>query len=270
MIREQAAQAGLITETRESLQTADLLPEMKLVVALAPPANLAELLAAAPQTQFIVISAAPLEPGANLTVIRMQAEQQAFVAGLVTTLLSDDWRAGGLIPADAPVLQSAFSNGGSYFCGVCSPGWPLGMTFPLVTGAAAPGDGGAWTASAADFFDNGKVEAFYLSAAASLPEVIAYLAGKSQFESTVKIVGETPPPDELRAQWAATVGLDPLEALSQALPAALAGNSAGSLLVPVTLSNINPDILSPGRLELARTIMDELAKGIISPFTVPE
>ncbi len=269
LLGEQAAQAGLSSETRESLQPADLQPEVKLVVALAPPANLSELIAAAPQTQFIVISAAPLDAGDNLTVIRLQAEQQAFVAGLVTTLISDDWRAAGMIPADAPALQNAFVNGGAYFCGTCSPGWPLGVTFPLVNGAAAPGDGAAWAASAVDFFDNGKVESFYLSAAATRPEVISYLAGRSQFETAVKIVGELPPPDELRGQWAATVDLNPLEALAQALPTALQGKGSGSLLVPVSLSHVNPDILSPGRLDLVSTILDELAKGIISPMTVP-
>jgi len=269
LVSEQAGKAGLTVETRDSLQPADLGAEVKLVVALDAPANLADLLAAAPLAQFVVASRTALQPADNLSVLQMQPEQQAFAAGLVATLISDDWRAAGLIPADAPTLQDAFANGGRYYCGVCSPGWPLGVTFPLVNGAAAPGDGPAWAAVAADFFDNGKVESFYLSAAATLPDVTGYLAGRSQVETAVKVVGELPPPDELRAQWAATVGYDLPGALAQALPAALSGKSAGTVAVPISLSNINPELFSPGRQEVVRTILSQLEQGIITPLSIP-
>ena len=270
LLQEQAAPVGLMSETVTALEPATLTAEVKLVVALARPANLNDLIAAAPQAQFMVLSSDALEPSTNLTVIRLQAEHQAFVAGYLATLISNDWRSGGLIPAETPALLDAFANGGRYFCGVCAPGWPLGATFPLANGAAAPADGAAWAALAADFFDNGKVESFYLSAQASRPEVYGYLAGRAQFETPVMVVGALPPPPELRAQWAATVSLDPFEALSQALPEVLAGKSAGSLSVPVSLSDVNPDLLSPGRLEMVKTIMAELAAGRIEPLTVPE
>ncbi len=269
LLVELAAPAGLTVETAPALEPSALTAEVKLVAALARPANLPDLLAAAPQAQFVVLSGEPLEPAVNLTVIRLQPEQQAFVAGYLATILSDDWRAGGLIPSESPALQEAFANGGRYFCGVCAPGWPLGVNFPLAAGAAAPADGPAWAAVAADFFDNGKVESFYLSEQAARPEVIAYLAGRAQFETTVVVTGALPPPDELRGQWAATVGFDSLAALRQALPEALAGRSMGSISAPLSLSNVNPDVLSPGRQELVEGIMKEVAAGLISPLSVP-
>ncbi len=270
LLEEQAGPAGLIAETLTQLEPANLGAGVKLVVALSQPPDLTGLMAAAPQAQFIVVSSDALEPSANLTVIRLQAEYQAFIAGYVTTLISNDWRSGGLIPAESPSLQDAFANGGRYFCGVCAPGWPLGATFPLASGAPAPADGGAWAVQAADFFDNGKVESFYLSAQASRPEVFTYLAGRTQLNTTVRVVGALPPVDELRAQWAATISLDPFEALSQALPEALAGKSAGSISVPVSLNDVNPDLLSPGRLAMVKSIMSEIAAGRINPFSVPE
>jgi hypothetical protein len=270
LIEAQAGSAGLVTETLTLLEPGNFNAEVKLVVALSRPSNLPDLMAAAPQAQFIVVSSDALEPSANLTVIRLQAEYQAFVAGYLTTLISNDWRSGGLIPAETPALQDAFANGGRYFCGVCAPGWPLGATFPLASGAQAPADGGAWAVQAADFFDNGKVESFYLSAQAARPEVFAYLDGRAQLNTTVMLVGALPPADELRAQWAATIGLDPFDALSQALPEALAGKSAGSISVPVSLSDVSPDLLSPGRLEMVESLLDEIAAGRINPFSVPE
>lgn len=269
LLLEQAALAGLSVETVQSLQADALTPEVKLVVALTPPPDLPALLAAAPQAQFVVVSPAPLEPSANLSVVRLQAEHQAFIAGFVSVLLSTDWRAAGLIPAETPNLQEAFANGGRYFCGNCSPGWPLGATFPQVGGAPAPADGPAWQAAAAFLFDNGKVEVFYLSAEATRPEVLAYLNGLDQFGTTIRLVGAQPRPEGLESQWGATVGFDTLAALGQTLPEALAGRSAGSLSVPVSLSEVNPNLLTPGRQQLVEQIMQEVAAGLISPLNVP-
>jgi hypothetical protein len=83
------------------------------------------------------------------------------------------------------------------------------------------------------------------------------------------VVGALPPPPELSAQWAATVGFDPLEALREALPEALSGKSAGSLSVPVSLSDVNPQVFSPGRMELVKGLMAELAAGRLEPLSVP-
>ncbi len=269
LVAELAEPAGLTVEAVDSLAPEALAGEVRLVVGLALLPNLAELTGAAPQAQFVIVSPAPLDATGNLTVIQTNPDHQAFIAGYTATLLSNDWRAAGLIPAEQPSRQNAFVNGGGYFCGTCSPGWPLGVTFPLVAGAATPADGAAWQAVAAGFFDTGKAEAFYIAAEAARPEVFAYLAGLTQLNTPVRLVGALPPPPELSAQWAATVSLDPLEALRQALPEALAGRSAGVLNVPVTLKDVNPGLLSPGRQEKIEAIIAELSAGIIYPLSIP-
>lgn len=269
LLKEQTAAAGMVLDVRNDLQPGDLTAEVRVAVLLAAPANLNDLLAAAPQVQFAVLSGGDLPEAGNLTAIRVQPQHQAFIAGYVATLLSDDWRAAGLIPGETADLQEAFANGGRYYCGVCAPGWPLSATFPLVKGAAAPGDGAAWAAAAQDLFDNGKAEVFYLSSAASQPEVYNYLAGRVQVANEVKVLGALPPPDALRAQWAATVGMDPAAALKQVLPDLMAGKSAGKLSVPVSLTDINPDVLSPGRLEQVKQLMADLDKGLIQTQSVP-
>ncbi|MBI4928127.1 MAG: hypothetical protein HY835_10200 [Anaerolineae bacterium] len=269
LVQELAVPAGLTVESTTDLQAGALTGEVKLVVALARPANLDELLAAAPQAQFVVISTDALEPAANLSVLQPQAEHQAFIAGLVATLVSDDWRSAGLIPSSSPNLQNAFANGGRYFCGMCRPGWPLAVEFPLAGGPAAPGDGPAWTAVANDFMENGKVDSVYLSAEASLPDMYTYFNGRTQLQTVVRLVGVTPPPVELQTQWIATVGFDLVAGLREAMPQALAGQSAGKIVVPVQLSNINPDLLSTGRLEQVNLALADLQAGLINPITPP-
>jgi hypothetical protein len=269
VVKSQAESAGLTLDERSDLLPEDLKPEVKIVVLLEAPANLNDLLAAAPQTQFVLLTTADAEAAANLSVIRMRAEDQAFVAGYVATVITDNWRSGGLIASEATSIQDAFANGGRYFCGDCAPGWPLKVYYPVVGSADAPADGAAWVATAQTLFDTDKVDVFYLSSEASQPDVINFLAGRNQLDHALIVVGAVPPPDALRAQWAATVQLDPQEALKEVLPQVLAGKSAGKVNVPVTLTNVNTQLLSEGRLKQAQLMMADLASGMLVPQSVP-
>lgn len=269
LLAGEAQKVGLVLDKREVLQPTDLGAEVRLVVALSQPVNLADLLAAAPQAQFAVVSAGGLEPGAQLTVIRVQPELLAFAAGFTAAMLSDDWRTAGLIANDAPLLQEAFRNGERYFCGDCAPGWPQNVKFPLVSDIPASSDGAAWAAVAQDLFDNGKVEVFYLSAEAYREEVFAVLAGKAQINTSVKVIGGGAPPDVLKGQWAATVAMDPFEPVQKALPEMLAGRSAGVLDAPIQLLDPDMALLSSGRLDLIKKMIVDLSSGQINPASVP-
>lgn len=268
-LEDQAKTAGLILDTRNPLNPVDLDEQVRVVVLLAPVVNLKDLLVAAPQAQFVTLSTTDLESTDHLTVIRLKEEDQAYMAGYIASILSDAWRAGGLFANESPAEQAAFSNGGAYLCGTCSPGWPLKVTFPVVGGIPASSDGAAWVADAQNMAENGKVEVFYLSADAYKPELFSYLSGLKQLDVPVTLLGAQTPPDSLKAQWAATVKLDPLEALKKALPEALAGKSAGVMAVPVQIADVNPDVFSAGRLEQAQKILDGLASGFLQSGTVP-
>ena len=265
----EAQKAGLDFERRETLQTADLSQDVHIVVLLVQPADLGNLVAAGPQIQFVVISAGNLGPGANLTILHASPEQQAFVAGFTAALLSADWRAGGLISSDQPQIQQAFKNGASFYCGDCAPGWPQKVTFPLLSSVGDAGDGPAWAASAQDQFDNGKAEVFYLSDPAAKDEVYAALAGKVQVARPVKVFGSMAPPAALKGQWAATITINPLEALKKALPEMLAGRSAAEINVPPQLIQVDPALLSPGRQDLINKVIADLVSGLINPASVP-
>lgn len=272
VLADAAGQAGLTVETRTDLQPADLTPEVKVVVLAAAPANLNDLLAAGQHAQFIVVSDADLNALGNLSVIRRKAEYQAFMGGFISVLLSTDWRAAGLLPNDGPLgekLAEAYRNGGSYFCGVCAPGWPLGVTYPQVGAQPSTADGSTWQTAAVGLFDAQKVEAYYLSAEAAKPEVINYLRGLQQFGADVLVVGVQPPPDALVAQWAATVSFDTAAALEQILPGVLAGTGGAQVEAPLLLEHVNEDNLGDGRIRLVEELLAEIAAGRIHPFTVP-
>jgi len=275
LLTELGGKSGLTLETRPEIHKADLSPQIKMVVLLAPPADLSELLSSAPQTQFVVVSAvdlADLSGAKNITVIRKPAEKQAFLAGFISVLLSTDFRAAGLLPNDGPLgasLKDAFSNGGHYYCGVCAPGWPLRVYYPVLPDLPSASDGTAWQAAAVDMFDNQKADVFYLSADAARQEVFDYVQGKTQAGKTVLLLGEQTPPDALRPQWAATVRYDISPVLSQIWPDITANKSGGVLEAPLVVEEVNSDLLGEGRMRLINELIENVKTGAVYPLSVP-
>ena len=271
-LSELAGQAGMVVEAREALQPAELTPEVAVTIWLAAPGNLKELALAAPQTIFVVFSPMDVEMGGNISVVRLRPEFQVFVGGFIVALLSPDWRAAGLLPGDSALgesLGNAFVNGGRYFCGVCAPGWPLGELYPQAGLLASSSDGPAWQTTAAGLFDVQKVDAYYLSAEAAKGEVVAYLQGKDQFGTPVRVAGAINPPVELQEQWAATVRFDLAEGLRQVWPDTAAGKGGLTVDAPLAVENVNPDNLGEGKMRLVNDLLAEIKAGVIYPFTVP-
>lgn len=271
-LAELAGPSGMTVETRQGLQKSDLTSEIKAVVLLSAPADLADLLAAAPQVQFVVVASADLPAAGNLTVIRQKLENQAFVAGFTSVLLSTDYRAAGLLPADGPLgasLKEAFVNGGRYFCGVCAPGWPLNVYYPLAVELPSASDSAAWLSAAAGPFDEQKVEVFYLAPEAALPDVVNGLAGKLQNEKAIILVGAQTPPDGLQAQWAASIHFDLASVLTQVWPDVAAGKGGSVQEAPLLIDNINADLLGEGKQRLIKEVAEKLKSGEVTPFSIP-
>ncbi len=270
-LEELSGANGLVFEKRDSLQKEAITPEIKLVVSLDATSNLAEMAAAAPQTQFIAITSTDMPAAGNLSVIRVRLEKQAFVAGFASVLLSNDYRAGGLLPSDGPLgasLQEAFENGASYFCGVCAPGYPL-VYYPQVAALPGTSAGPSWQAAAADMFDNQKVEVYYLSAEAARPEVLDYLLGKAQADKPVRVIGDTAPPDILKAQWAATVRFELVSVLRQAWPDMMAGKGGVTLEAALVVENQSPDLFGEGRMRLVNGLITEINAGRVALLSIP-
>ncbi len=271
LLDELASASGWLVETSPGPQPAELTANLRVVVMPAPLPNYAELLNAAPQVQFIIFSPVDLNPAPNLTVVRQRTELQAFAAGYISELISPDYRAAGLLPADGMLgaqLEEAFVNGGRYYCGMCAPGWPLNLYYPAVASLPAASDGAAWQAAAVDLFDNKKVDVFFLTPDAARPEVASYLQGKAQIDRPVLVIGTQPPLDGLANQWAASVRFDDLEALREAWQVAAQGQSAGVLEVPLLVDHVDESLLSTGRMRLVDELLVEIGAGRVHPFTV--
>ena len=261
------AAAGNSTLVRqESVTAADLTDDVKVVVWVGTAAGIADLAAGAPRVQFVAITPAEVQPLDNLSIIRSQPENAVFIAGYISTLIAPDWRGGALLPSDGPLggqAQSIFTNGGRFFCGRCAPAYAPIVLFPVSAALPTGSPASAWKAAFSELNQN-VIEVLYVSDAAASPELLTSLA-----ETGITLLGSQPPSPEWSQNWAATVQVDAGALLETLWPDLLAGKGGQSLSAPVTLSDINPEKLSPGRLELVEKMIADLQAGLVGPYSVP-
>ena len=261
-----AADNQLLFEALPGLSAGDLKPEHRVVVFSGIPDNLAELLTAAPQTQFLVIGAGELPAAANLSVVRYSPEEQLFISGFLATILAGDRRAAGVLTNDGPVgarAEEVFINGGNYFCGTCSPQYAPFVRFPLTAALPAASDLTAWQ-GAVDALHANVVYVYYVTPEAASLDLLSYVGQKQ-----VALIGGQTPPDEVRGVWAATVRIDPLPALREMFPALAQGQGGQQVGASLEITDVNNQILSPGRKELAERVYADLGAGLINPFDPP-
>jgi hypothetical protein len=257
-----AAENALVFEQVNALDPATLSPATRIVVSLTQPANLDALLAAAPQTQFIV--AGSLDPAgkANLSVITSKEEDLVFMGGYLTMLIAWDFRAGGLIPTDSALggnLRIAYENGGRFFCGQCTSYFTPFYYFPLIVEESTSAGAAAWQAQLAPLSEY-LVYAAYVDPSAAHVEVLDALAARG-----ISLVGKagTPNPE----YFVALLGADILPGLQQLLPQALAGTSGtavGSKVSIVTI--VDHELVSPGKIDLFNRMAEQVASGYVVPL----
>jgi hypothetical protein len=266
LLTELASGSGLTLETKTSLQVNEITPEWRIVVLLNMDDNLAMALAAAPQVQFVVLSPYDIVLTNNLSVIRIQPESQAFLAGYLAILIASDWRAGALLPSNEPdgsVLEAAFINGGQYFCGICNPYYAPLVRFPISARLPANSDAATW-AAAVEQLHAYLVYVIYVDPLVSLPDLLLSLAQQGYI-----LIGGQTPPDELRPIWAATITQDLASPLRDLWENLLAGQGGLTVTASIQITDINPDLFSQGKQRLVNELIEKMDAGLVYPGEVP-
>jgi len=135
--------------------------------------------------------------------------------------------------------------------------------FPLTALIPSTSDTSTWQ-SAVDQLMKSFVYVMYVSPEATHPELLEYLVNLK-----VTLIGGRTPPTEALPHWAATVRLDPLTALNEIWQNLLADQGGHAVDAPIQVTDINPEYLSPGRLEMAEKVFEELAAGWVSAISPP-
>ncbi len=258
--------AGLRWQVRQELAVADLGSEIRLVVAVPPGTGLAELVAAAPETQFLAVGISGLDPAPNLTTLastEARPDQQGFIAGVIAAMLSDDWRVGAISLSDTVAGRAArtgFLNGAVYFCGLCRPAHPPFYEYPLYIELPSTATTAEWQ-EAANFMLDHYAKTVFVYPGAGDDSTLAILA-----DSGVNIISSGDPPISARTSWVVSLTSDPLPLIQRQVAGLLDGSLAGgqALTVPIEFTWANPAVFTPGKQRLAEQVLTDLQSGFIN------
>ena len=269
-ITEFAAANSLQYRTLTSLDAAGLNSGTKIVVFASEPAAFKDLAAGATTTQFVVLGSSSVTAGGNISVVQSNPVDEAFMAGYLTMLIAEDWRAAGLLTSDGPLgaaYADAFTNGARFVCGKCNPFYAPLVDLPLVAAEPAAADNNTLMTATASLTANWLSSAFIDPAFVTASEVTSMNTQAFNWDSVALLSNDQAPQDS-GANWAALLSTDTAASLKQLLPQLLTGQGGITLNAQVTLTSINADIVTPGKQALFNRVAADLAANKIIPLTV--
>jgi hypothetical protein len=270
LLSELSSKEGLSLETRTELTELELDPSIRLVIVLPPDPGIANLAAANPNMQFLAIGIDGLEPGSNLSLIGSagsRPDQRGFLAGYLAAVITEDWRVGVISRGDTTEGNAArlgFINGAVFFCGLCRPAYPPFLQYPYfveLPDAATQVEQQA----AVDQMVANAVKTVYVSPGTGDASLLEALA-----QAGIVLIGGESPSESLREQWAASIRLDQSVAIEKLWPALLKGEGGNNISAPITLTDVNSQILTPGRQRLVEQMLSDLLTGYIDTGVDPQ
>jgi hypothetical protein len=239
-----------------------------VVIALPPDPGIAALAAAAPQTQFLAINIPNLTAGGNISVLanNVPTDVVAFMAGYIGALITEDYRIGMIYPdgnAEALSALDAYTNGKSYYCGTCRPFYYLPYDFPQsipIPATEPPENHGGY---AVYLIQQREVDFIYVYPEIATPELLAYIGSSGAVQVGGSLQGAPP------LYWAASLTPDTIGAIQAAWPKLVAGQGGQVVQSPLTITNVDANLLSPAKQAEAEQVLAELLAGRISPHGVP-
>lgn len=240
-------------------------PALKVVIALPPDPGLATLAAAGPGVQFLAIGIPDLPAASNLSTLGaggFPVDQQAFLAGYIAGMISPEWKVGILSRKDTPggdAAVTAFSNGFTYYCGSCrNPLFPQPAgIYPVIVRIPTDAKPGEYTAYA-DLLLRNMVKVAYVYPEIATPELLGYIA-----QTNMLMIGQSLLGEDVRSHWVASIQPDIISAIKNIFPELVAGQGGKILPTPLYLADVNPDLLSEGKLRLVQEVLDGLQNGTI-------
>jgi len=242
--------------------------DFRWVIALPPFDDLDSLAAAAPQTRFLAVGFDDLQPTANLAVIARPADwyiQQAFMAGYIGMVITPDWRA-GMIRVNTPegdLAAQAFNSGALFFCSspsgdlACYSHYSPVYGYPIITYGEPETTADEWP-GVGRYMLNLVVETIFVSPQVKSDQLLRYLA-----QEEVEIIGAGAPLSDISSQWVCSLEYDLLQAFEEYWPEFAAGTEGRLLTIPLRITHVNPDLLSPGRQHFVEIMLENVIAGYV-------
>ena len=268
-IYDLAQQSGLHFQVRNTLAPADLDSSLKVVVALPPDPGIAALAATAPQTQFLAVNIPGVTAGGNISTIGGAGDNPdlpGFPRRIHRAMLSTDYRIGMIGEKDSArsdLAAQALPMAANFIADCAIQLHRPGIHIPIVVDMPADVSDGEANAYA-DALNDRQVLVTYIFPTVQKPSQLSYLSSLG-----IWMIGESPPPEDARENWIATIQPDWIAAVQSAWSDISAGNGGKSYPSPLTLSDINPDLLTEGKQRLAEQMLADLLAGRVGTGVQP-
>ena len=262
-----AQQSAFRFQVRNALTPVDLAdPTLKVMIVLPPDPGVASLAPTAPGVQFLAVNIPNLTAGGNLSVLAgdSQVELPAFLAGYVAAMISDEYHIGMVIPKDNGDAQrafNAFSNGMTYYCGLCRTFYLSQIGYPTYIEVPADEKPANYGGYANVLINDRKVYSLYIYPSLANADFLSYIGTQG-----VYLIG-TSMPDPRPGGWVMTISPDTIKAIQSAWPNLIAGKGGQNVQSPLGIADVDPSILTPGKLRLAQDTLNGLLAGRILPTT---
>jgi len=265
-----AQQSGFRYQVRNTLSEQDLEPDLRVVIALPPDPGpgIAALAAAASQTQFLAVNIPGLTAGGNVSVLANDANTDivAFMAGYIGAMITNEYRIGMVIPKgnqDALNALDAFTNGMAYFCGICRQFYYLPYSFPQSIEIPAEDPPEAHGYYPVYLMQQREVDFIYVYPDLATPELLTYIGASGGVQFGTAPAGAKP------IYWAGSISSDVVGAIQTAWPGLASGQGGQIVQSPLTLTDADPNLFSPGKQAKAAQALDDLLAGRLSPHAIP-
>ena len=185
-----------------------------------------------------------------------------FLAGYTAAMLTDDYRIGMLMPkdnGDAIRSLNSFSNGRTFYCGLCRPYFYLPWDFPQFLEIGEEQDVNDYDAFADILILQYKTRAIFVYPDIQTQELVDYIGTTGTF-----MIGTTSP-EQIPSGWIMTIQPDSIKAIQSAWAQLIAGQGGLTIQSPLGLSDIDQSLLTPGKQRLVQKTLDDLQAGLIAP-----
>ncbi len=267
-----AQASGMRFQVRNTMTPEEMTePGLQIVVAFPPDPGVAALAAAAPNVQFLAINIPGVTAAGNVSALggNSQSDITAFLAGYTAAMITDEFHIGMIIPkddADAQRAAAAFRNGMIYFCGLCKviyfPAFclveNLQTCYPQYIEIPSDEDPARYGPYADYLILQRDVDTLFVYPSVAEPDLLTYIG-----TTGAALIGAVSP-EERPGGWVMTIQPDEIQAIQNAWPQLLAGQSGLTIQSPLGLSDIDPALLSPGKQRLVQATLTELQKGRIN------
>jgi hypothetical protein len=182
------------------------------------------------------------------------------MAAMITT----DWRVGVLSlqeSEDALAAWEGFRVGVKYYCGLCNPKYaPIGINYVYPKYTDLPVDASDPEIEFnVNFLIDRVVNTFYVVPGVGTPKIYSMLIDNEKL-----IIGSGSDfKEEYRDYWVASLEFDLLASFQDFWPEFLAAETGIEGSPPLLITDINSDLLSPGKVRLVEDILEEVTSGYI-------